>query len=166
MPRQERGRCHPGHRCHWVASSTGGAVATNGAGVAEGTGPLRAPESLRAPVPLRAPGTLKLLVPLRAPGPPRAPGSLRAPEPMTTPGPLRVLTAGATEGAWHIWVVRGVIQGAEGPWVTLSTRVPYSLRLTEGIWASVPPGCAPVTAKYSFRCNIGKWHGLHPQTDN
>ena len=34
-------------------------------------------------------------------------------------------------------------------------RAPYSLRLTEGVRASVPPACAPVTAKYSFRCNAG-----------
>ena len=54
-------------------------------------------------------------MPSRAPGPPRAPGPLRAPELMTAPGALRVLTAGAAEGAWPIWVVRGVIQGAKGP---------------------------------------------------
>ena len=76
---------------------------------------------------------------------------------MTVPGSLRVLTAGAAEGAWPIWVVRvrGVIQGAKGPWMTPSTRAPYILRLTEGVRASVPPGCAPVTAKYSFHCNAG-----------
>ena len=101
-------------------------------------GPLRAPEPLRVPMPLRTPGTLRMPVPSRAPGPPRAPGPLRAPELMTAPGSLRVLTAGAAEGAWPIWVVRGVIQGAKGPWMTPSTRAPYSRRLTEGVRASDP----------------------------
>ena len=88
---------------------------------------------------------------------------------MTAPGSLKVLTPGAAEEAWPIWVVRGVIQGAKGPWMTpYSTRAPYSLRLTEGVRASVPLSCAPVTAKYSFRCNAGMYMAwlMHPQTDN
>ena len=47
---------------------------------------------------------------------------------MTAPGSLRVLTAGAAEGAWHIWVLRIVIQGAKGPWMIPSARAPYILK--------------------------------------
>ena len=141
--------------------------------------PVRAPGTLRESMPLRAPGTLRMPVPSRAPGPPRAPGPLRAPEPMTAPGPLRVLTAGVTEGlywpslAWPILVGRGVIQGAEEPWMTPSTRAPYSLRLTEGggtgQCAPPPPRLRPCHGEIfvSLQCTyIGTRHGLHPQTDN
>ena len=121
-----------------VAGSTGGAVATDGAGVAEGAGAAEgtgASEGVRNSEGAGATeGTRdsKDAGAFESPRPPREPGPLRAPKPMTAPEPLRVLTAGVTEGAWPIWVVRGVIQGAEEPWMTPFTRAPYSLRLTGG----------------------------------